>query len=85
MAGSDDGAERSQEPTQKRLEQAQREGQILTSKEMLVFATMGAGTLALVILQSFGPQAATRWSAQLVLGERETLDAALLPSVVSAG
>ena len=85
MAESDDGAERSQEPTQKRLEQAQRDGQILTSKEMLVFATLGAGTLALLILQSFGPQAALRWSAQLVLGDRATLDAAMLPSVVSAG
>lgn len=85
MAEADDGAERSQEPTQKRREQAQRDGQILTSKEVMVFATMGAGTLALLILQSFGPQAAVSWAAQLVLGDSATLDAALLPSIVSAG
>ena len=85
MAGNDDGAERSQEPTQKRLDEARRDGRVLTSKEMMVFAAMAAGSLVALILPGLGPWAATRWAAHLRLGSGDALEAALLPAVVQAG
>jgi flagellar biosynthesis protein FlhB len=85
MAAPDDGAERSQEPTQKRLDEARRDGRVLTSKEVSVFAAMAAGTLVIVVLPGLGPWAATRWAAHLRLGHGDALEAALLPAVAQAG
>jgi flagellar biosynthesis protein FlhB len=85
MAGSpDDGAERSQDPTQKRLDEARTEGRILSSKELMVFAAMAAGSLVVMILPSFGPWVAARWAAHLRLGSRDDLDAALIQAISSA-
>ena len=77
MAEADDGAERSQEPTQKRQDEARREGRILTSKEMLTFAAMAAGTLVALMLPALAPWAAARWAAHLRLGAAESLDSAV--------
>jgi flagellar biosynthetic protein FlhB len=85
MAGPDDSAERSHAPTARRLEQARREGQILTSKEMMIFATMAAGILALALLAMWAPRAAARWAADLRLPSGDAADAALLPAVAAAG
>jgi flagellar biosynthesis protein FlhB len=85
MAAQDDGAERSQEPTQKRLDEARRDGRVLTSKEMAVFAAMGAGTLVMALLPALGPWAASRWAAHLRLGPGDALEAALMPAVTQAG
>lgn len=85
MAAPDDGAERSHEPTQKRRDEARREGRILTSKEMMVFATMAAGTLVALMMPALGPWAAARWAAHLRLGGAETLDSMLLPALHSGG
>jgi flagellar biosynthesis protein FlhB len=85
MAAQDDGAERNQDPTQKRLDEARRDGRILTSKEMAVFAAMAAGSLVLVFLPGLGPWAATRWAAHLRLGGGDALEAALLPALRQAG
>ncbi|MCD1625103.1 EscU/YscU/HrcU family type III secretion system export apparatus switch protein [Seohaeicola saemankumensis] len=85
MAGPDDGAERNQDPTQKRLDDARRNGQILTSKEMMVFASMAAGTLFVVILAALGPMTATRWAAHLDIASGDALDAAMLPAITEAG
>jgi flagellar biosynthesis protein FlhB len=85
MAENDDGAERSHAPTQKRLDDARREGRILTSKDMMVFATMAAGTMVIAAGPSVGSMMAQRWSRYLRLDGPDTLDAALMPAVASAG
>ncbi|NEX45277.1 EscU/YscU/HrcU family type III secretion system export apparatus switch protein [Pseudotabrizicola algicola] len=85
MAENDDGAERSHEPTQKRLDEARREGRVLTSKEMMVFVTMAAGTLVIAASPLAGTYVAARWSSHLRLGPPETLDAALFSALGTAG
>ncbi|WP_439139985.1 EscU/YscU/HrcU family type III secretion system export apparatus switch protein [Roseicyclus sp.] len=51
MASEDDDAqEKTEEPTQRRLEKAREDGQVLTSKEMFVFSTTAAGTIILLSL-----------------------------------
>jgi flagellar biosynthetic protein FlhB len=85
MAENDDGAERSHAPSQKRLDEARREGRVLTSKEMMVFVTMAAGTLAVAASPMLGDLVAVRWSHYLRLGGAETLDAMLVPAMTAAG
>ena len=45
---NDDGQEKTEEPTARKLEQAAENGQRLTSKEMMVFATVSTGLLVLI-------------------------------------
>jgi len=85
MAGNDDGAERNHAPSQKRLDEARREGRVLTSKEMMVFVTMAAGTLVVAVSPALGNMVAARWSRHLRLGGGDALDAALLPAINAAG
>ena len=51
MAENEQAQERTEEPTQRRLEKAREDGEVLSSKEMLVFAS---GASALLILGSLG-------------------------------
>lgn len=81
---ADDGAERSHAPSQKRLDEARRDGRVLTSKEMMVFAGMVTGTLLLAAAPALATRLAARWSQHLRLGS-DALDAALLPALGTAG
>ena len=42
---SEDGQEKTEEPSQRRLEKAREDGKVLSSKEMPVFTTLSAGLL----------------------------------------
>ena len=50
MAENDQTQEKTQEPTQRRLEKAREDGDILSSKEMFVFATSAVGLLVIAVL-----------------------------------
>ena len=49
MAENEDGQEKTEEPTQKRLEKAAEDGQLLTSKEVMVFTTLAMGLLLYIL------------------------------------
>ncbi len=51
--GQDDGQEKDQDPTQRKLDQAAEEGQVLSSKEMFVFTTLSMGLLFLITASLF--------------------------------
>jgi len=51
MAENEQSQERTEEPTQRRLDKAREDGEVLSSKEMLVFAS---GASAILILGSLG-------------------------------
>ena len=56
MASEDDAQEKTEEPSQRRLEKAREDGQILSSKDMFVFSTTLAGLfLVLGMLVFIGP------------------------------
>lgn len=85
MAGQDDGGERTEEPTQKRLDQAKTEGQVLSSKDLVTFTTMAAATLLATAIPALGPWLAARWAATLRVGPVNTLDDTLLPALAWSG
>jgi flagellar biosynthetic protein FlhB len=53
MAENDQTQEKTQEPTQRRLEKAREDGDILSSKEMFVFASSAVGLLVVTALGFF--------------------------------
>ena len=74
MAESDDGQEKTEEPTQKRRDDARKDGKITTSTEMFVFATLGVGTLMLLLGKSALPDLADHWKAGFVIDPGQSLD-----------
>lgn len=52
MANEDDSQEKTEEPTQRRIEKAREDGQVLNSKEMFVFATTFTGMIIILALSA---------------------------------
>ena len=53
MAENDQAQEKTEEPTQRRLEKAREDGEVLSSKEMFVFASSTAALFVLISLDLF--------------------------------
>ena len=62
MAENDQTQEKTQEPTQRRLEKAREDGDILSSKEMFVFASSAIGLLVITALGFFADNLLNAWS-----------------------
>jgi flagellar biosynthesis protein FlhB len=65
MASEDTDLEKTEDPTQRRLDDARERGQILTSQEAFVFAALGAGTAVLALGMAALPDLAARWAGLL--------------------
>ncbi len=74
MAAENDGAEKSQEPTQKRKDDAREDGTVLTSKEALIFAGFAVGTGLMALAPAAMPQMVPEWGAYFRLGAVRDLD-----------
>ncbi len=68
MAGEDSDLEKTEEPTQRRLDDARERGQILTSQDAFVLAAIGIGTGLLTIGFRLLPDLAGRWAGLLRIG-----------------
>ena len=60
-----DGQEKTEEPTQKRLEKAKEDGQVASSKELFVLSTLLVGFLLYFGLLPFLSGLLLEWSALL--------------------
>lgn len=78
----DGGAERSHEPTPRRIEKAREEGRILVSKDAAVCATFAAAVLALHGLTGLAGSAGERLTARLAEIRAERFET-LLPQFLS--
>jgi len=74
VAEEDDGAEKSQEPTEKRKEDAREEGQVLTSKEALGFAGFAVGTGLMALAPALAGQVLPVLAGYFRLGPVADLD-----------
>ncbi|CUH68478.1 Flagellar biosynthetic protein FlhB [Thalassovita gelatinovora] len=77
MAESDDGQEKTEEPTPKKKQDARDDGKVITSKEMFVFASIGGAILILMGAGLFGPSLVHAWGGFFRFGSAETLDTLL--------
>lgn len=73
MAEEDDGAERSQDPTDKRKDDAREEGRVLTSKEAMVFAGFATGTALIAAAPAWMPPLVATWAQYLTLSSAPDL------------
>lgn len=80
----DDGAEKSQEPTDKRKEDAREEGTVLTSKEALVFSGFVVGTGLLALTPALMPMLLSRWAGFFRLERAGDLDGVVAARIGAA-
>ena len=69
-----DGQEKTEEPTQQRLQKAAEDGQLLTSKEMMVFTTLAMGLLLFMGLKPFFDIGLGAWSELFIIDTVENLE-----------
>ena len=73
MAENDQAQEKTEEPTQRRLEKAREDGEVLSSKEMFVFASSMAGLLVLTVLGLLSGNILSGWSQLFSFSHPEEL------------
>jgi len=58
---SEDGQEKTEEPSQRKLDKAAEDGKVLTSKEMFVFTSLGMGLVLMLALGQVVPDILEMW------------------------
>ena len=74
MADNDQSQEKNQDPTQKRLDKAKEDGEILTSKEMFVFGSSVMGLIVIFNLGMFSKGILAGWSSLFAWDHAENLE-----------
>lgn len=70
----DDEQEKTEEPSQRRIEKALEDGQILSAKEVFVFTSVLTGLVAILALGLVVPALFQSWRGYLQIPEKENLD-----------
>jgi flagellar biosynthetic protein FlhB len=76
--GGDDSQEKTEDPTQKRLDKAKEDGEVLSSKEFFVFMTMSMGVAMLYALSIFIPSQMNHWVAFFEFGSLDQMSSQTL-------
>lgn len=76
--GGDDSQEKTEDPTQKRLDKAKEDGEVLSSKELFVFMTMTMGVAMLYALSIFIPSQMNHWVAFFEFGSLDQMSSQTL-------
>jgi flagellar biosynthetic protein FlhB len=84
MAESDEGQEKTEDPSQRRLEKAIEEGQILSAKDVMVFATLFAGVIVMFGAATIMPQVLSGWQSWFRLDPSEALIDQIRTNLASA-
>ncbi|MBP02703.1 MAG: flagellar biosynthesis protein FlhB [Rhodospirillaceae bacterium] len=84
MSESESGQEKTEDPTERRLEKAREDGEVLTSKELSGFATVVAGFASLWWFASDPGFLLESWSALFSFGSLITGDVPLLETLIGA-
>ena len=75
---SQDGQEKTEEPSQRKLEKAREDGKVVTSKEMFVFTGLTAGLITALAIMAFGRQPLTNWGGLFTLEAKTHIDSLIL-------
>ena len=79
-----DGQEKTEEPTQRRLDKAAEEGRVLTSKEVMVFSTLAVALVLYMGLLPFMGIVLKAWGSMFVIDSGLNLDTLGLAKVKTA-
>jgi flagellar biosynthetic protein FlhB len=73
MAENEQSQEKTEEPTQRRLEKAREDGEVLSSKEMMVFASAATALLIIAALGFFSKNILDSWGSLFIFGHPDEL------------
>ena len=73
MAEENDSQEKTEEPSQRKLDKASQDGQVLTSKEMFVFTGMAAGLLLISLVPMFARDMLSAWGSLFQIDHADML------------
>ncbi len=73
MAENEQSQEKTEEPTQRRLEKAREDGEVLSSKEMMVFASAATSLLIIAVLGFFSKNILDIWGSLFIFGHPDEL------------
>ena len=82
--GGDDGQEKTEDPSQKRLDKAKEDGEVLSSKELQVFVTMSMGVALIYALYVFLPPRMGHWIAFFEFGDLNQLNSYIMSRIGDA-
>ena len=82
--GGDDGQEKTEDPSQKRLDKAKEDGEVLSSKELQVFMTMSMGVALIYALYLFLPPRIGHWIAFFEFGSLDQLNSYIMTRIGDA-
>ena len=71
MAEEQDSQEKTEEPTQRKIDKSIEDGQFLTSKEMFVFTSVFIGLFTLVFISSLFPNFISMWKSFFIFSVEE--------------
>lgn len=74
---SGDGQEKTEEPSQRKLDKAKEDGKVVSSKEMFVFTTLFGGLLVLMAMMNYGRDLLMHWSGLFSIAPYSELDTLL--------
>ena len=69
-----DGQEKTEEPSQRKINKAKEDGKVLTSKEMFVFTSIAASLVFMYAISFFGKSLLFEWGDLFVLSDPAGLD-----------
>ncbi|MGB1117567.1 MAG: EscU/YscU/HrcU family type III secretion system export apparatus switch protein [Parvibaculales bacterium] len=75
---SQDSQEKTEEPSQRKLEKAREDGKVVTSKEMFVFTGLAAGLITALSIVAFGRQPLMNWGGLFTLDAKTHIDNLIL-------
>ncbi|MGB0342430.1 MAG: EscU/YscU/HrcU family type III secretion system export apparatus switch protein [Parvibaculales bacterium] len=74
MAEENDAQEKTEQPSERKLEKAREEGRIVTSKEMFVFTSLFAGLIVMLGVLQMGGYGLSVWSELFTIRPQSELD-----------
>ena len=82
--GGEDGQDKTEDPSQKRLDKAKEDGEVLSSKELQVFMTMSMGVALIYALYVFLPPRMGHWIAFFEFGDLDRLNSYIMSRIGDA-
>ena len=82
--GGEDSQEKTEDPSQKRLDKAKEDGEVLSSKELQVFMTMSMGVALIYALYVFLPPRMGHWIAFFEFGDLNQLNSYIMSRIGDA-
>jgi flagellar biosynthetic protein FlhB len=73
-----DSQEKTEEPSQRKLDKAREDGKVVTSKEMFVFTSLAAGLITGLAIMAYGNQPLMHWGGLFTLDAKTHIDALIL-------